>query len=221
MQNDVSQFVVNIIPLQNVQTNVSGVDTITELSNQVVAIQQMINTDTKSVFTDSIASFSGGSIAVNSPLTVSNTGSTQLVNGGTSLSVNDYLNSTSSIMNVVAASSTIMNLTTGGLSVQGSGTFNGICYATQFVTLSDMLAKSGVREWRAPVLQDLQAIKPYVFKYNGMAGEDIGLMAQEVEAVWPLLVKEGVKGKYVNYDGVVVMLLKAVKELAGRVTSSA
>jgi hypothetical protein len=52
-----------------------------------------------------------------------------------------------------------------------------------------------------------------------MAGEDIGLMAQEVEAVWPLLVKEGVKGKYVNYDGVVVMLLKAVKELAARVST--
>jgi hypothetical protein len=219
MQNDVSRFVANIIPLQNIQTNVTGLDKTSVLSNQVVAIRQMINTDTKSVFTDNLASFSGGSIAVNSPLTVSNVGSTQLVNGGTSLSVNDYLNYTSSIMNVVAASSTIMNLTTGGLSVQGSGTFQGICYATQFVTLSDMMAKSGVREWRSPVLPDLQSIKPYVFKYNGMAGEDIGLMAQEVEAVWPLLVKEGVKGKYVNYDGVVVMLLKAVKELAGRVST--
>jgi hypothetical protein len=47
MQNDTSRFVANIIPLQNVNTNVGGTDTTTILSNTVVGIQQMINTNTK------------------------------------------------------------------------------------------------------------------------------------------------------------------------------
>jgi hypothetical protein len=112
------------------------------------------------------------------------------------------------------------NLTVGGqLSVGGSGSFGGICYATQFVTLSDMMAKTGMREWRSPVLADLQKIRPYIFRYDGFSGEDIGLLAQEVGGVWPQLIKEGVKGSYVNYDGVVAMLLKAVQELGARVST--
>jgi hypothetical protein len=107
----------------------------------------------------------------------------------------------------------------GNLVVNGSGSFGGICYATQFVTLSDMIAKTGVREWRSPVFADLQKIRPYIFKYDGLAGEDIGLMAQEVSTVWPQLVKEGVKGSYVNYDGIVAMLVKAVQELGARISS--
>ena len=82
-----------------------------------------------------------------------------------------------------------------------------------------MNAKTGVREWRAPVLADLQKIRPYIFKYGGSDTNDIGLLAQEVGEVFPSLVKEGVKGVYVNYDGMVALLMKAVQELASRVST--
>ena len=204
MQNDTSQFLVNIIPLQNVQTNVSGTDDITTLTNSVVAIQQMVNTDTNTIRTNFLQSFtSNTSIDVLSPLNLCNVG---ITSNDTPYTTTDF-----------SASITTSSITTSSITVNGSGTFSGICYAQQFVTLSDMLRKKDVREWRSSVLPDMITLHPYIFSYD--TGYDIGLMAQEVESVWPYLVKEGVKGKYVNYDGMVAMLVKAVQELAGRVST--
>ena len=199
MQNDTSKFLVNIIPLQNVQTNVSGTDDTTVLSNSVIAIQQMVNTDTNTIRTNFLQSFtSNTSINVLSPLNLCNVGITS----------ND---------NPYTTTDFSASITTSSITVNGSGTFSGICYAQQFVTLSDMLRKRDVREWRSSVLPDMNKLHPYIFSYD--TAQDIGLMAQEVEAVWPYLIKEGVKGKYVNYDGMVAMLVKAVQELAGRVST--
>ena len=202
MQNDTSKFLVNIIPLQNVQTNVSGIDDTTVLSNSVVAIQQMVNTDTNTIRTNFLQSFtSNTSINVLSPLNLCNVGITSNDNPYTTTTTDLYVSS----------------ITTSSITVNGSGTFSGICYAQQFVTLSDMLRKKDVREWRSSVLPDMNKLHPYIFSYD--TGYDIGLMAQEVESVWPYLVKEGVKGKYVNYDGMVAMLVKAVQELSARVST--
>ena len=201
MQNDTSKFLVNIIPLQNIQTNVGGTTATTTLSNSVVAIQQMVNTDTKTIRTNTIQSFtSNTSINVLSGLNLCNVGITS--NG------NPY----------TTTGFSASSITTSSITVNGSGTFSGICYAQQFVTLSDVLRKKDVREWRSSVLPDMNKLHPYIFSYDTVA-HDIGLMAQEVEAVWPYLVKEGVKGKYVNYDGMVAMLVKAVQELSARVST--
>jgi hypothetical protein len=238
MQNDTSKFVVNIIPLQNVNSNTSGLNATTSLANQVVALRQMINTDTKTVYANNLASFTtGASIGVLSPLNLCNVGITSnslplayaasapssassittLNNGSNSMQIYNTSSAASTVMDFTTANTTnasILTLTQGGnLSI------GGICYAQQFVTLSDMNAKTGVREWRAPVLADLQKIRPYIFKYGGSDTNDIGLLAQEVGEVFPSLVKEGVKGVYVNYDGMVALLMKAVQELASRVST--
>jgi hypothetical protein len=238
MQNDTSQFLVNIVPLQNIQTNVSGLDSVSVLANDVAAIKRLVNTDTNKIFTNGLASYTtGGAISVTSPIHLCNVGITSNdinVLGTGSASATGTLSNLSSILTIYPSNgitSTVMNIATGSISsavsvseggnltVSGSGSFGGICYATQFVTLSDMLAKTGIREWRSPVLSDLQKIRPYIFKYDGSSLEDIGLMAQEIGLIWPQLIKEGVKGSYVNYDGIVALLLKAVQELAGRVST--
>jgi hypothetical protein len=235
MQNDTSQFVVNIVPLQNVQTNVSGVDRLSALASDVAAIKNMVNTDTNRIFTNTLTSYTTGGISVTSPLNLCNVGITSnsvnllgtayasgtLSNLSSVLTMYPSKGSLSTVMKIGTASiSSALTVSEGGnLTVSGSGTFNGICYAMQFVTLSDMMAKTGVREWRSPVLSDLQKIHPYIFKYDDLATEDIGLMAQEVGAVWPQLVKEGVKGVYVNYDGLVAILVKAVQELGSKVST--
>ena len=93
----------------------------------------------------------------------------------------------------------------GALTVSGSGTFTGICYAQQFVTLSDVLAKSSITKWTGSALDGINKIHPYTFSYTDSAtlGSTVGLLAQEVISVWPELVQIGVKEKYVNYDGIV------------------
>ena len=197
MQND-AKFVVNIIPLQNVNASVSGTNATTVLSNNIVAIQQMVNTSNNTIRTNSLQSFtSNTSINALSPINLCNVGlfSNGIAYGGSP-----------------ASSITVSTLTSV------SGTFSGTVYAQQFVTLSDILAKTAVREWRSPVLEDMAKIHPYIFNYGGVATPDIGLMAQEVGAVWPELVKDGVK-KFVNYDGVVALLVKAVQELGARVST--
>lgn len=235
MQNDTSNFVVNIIPLQNVQTNVSGVDRVSALASDVAAIKRLVNTDTNRIFTNTLTSYTtGGTISVTSPINLCNVGLTSNATVLGSSTASGTIGNLSSILTMYPSNgftSTVMNVATGSTSsalsvseggnlvVSGSGSFGGICYATQFVTLSDMMVKSGVREWRSPVLHDLQKIRPYIFKYDGLASEDIGLMAQEVGAIWPQLVKDGVKGSYVNYDGVVALLVKAVQELSARVST--
>ena len=230
MQNDTSKFVVNIIPLQNVNSNTSGLNATTSLANQVVALRQMINTDTKTVYANNLASFTtGNSINLLSPLNLCNVGITSnseiysasasaLANGSNSMQIYNTSSPASTVMDFTTASTastaSILTLTQGGnLSI------GGICYAQQFVTLSDMNSKTGVREWRAPVLADLQKIRPYIFNYEGSSDRSLGLLSQEVGEVFPSLVKEGVKGVYVNYDGMVALLIKAVQELSGRVST--
>ena len=234
MQNDTSNFVVNIVPLQNVQTNISGVDRVSELATDVAAIKRLVNTDTNRIFTNTLTSYTtGGTISVTSPLNLCNVGLTSnaanvlgvasgsLSNLSSVLTIYPTRGSLSTVMKIATASiSSAVSVSEGGdLVVSGSGSFGGTCYAMQFVTLSDMMAKTGIREWRSPVFADLQKVRPYIFKYDGFSGEDIGLMAQEVGAVWPQLIKEGVKGSYVNYDGVVAVLVKAVQELGARIST--
>jgi hypothetical protein len=216
MQNDTSHFVANIIPLQNVNTNVGGTNPTTILSNSVVAIQQMVNTDTKTVKTNFLQSYTtGGQIGVLSPLNLCNVGISS--NGNT-------FNISSS--NPTFSTVTTSVLTASSITVATSGTFGGICYAQQFVTLSDVLAKKDVQEFTGSVLNGINEISPYWFSYSGKGQEQkqtLGLLAQEVEMVWPALVTPGYGSesatKYVNYDGIVAVLVKAVQELSAKVST--
>jgi len=194
MQNDTSRFVSNIIPLQNVNSNIGGTNSITILSNTVVGLQQMINTDTRTVKANFLQSFNGGQIGVMSGLNLCNVG---ITSNGSPFSI---ISSNIEVSTIAAT----------------SGTF-GMCYAQQFVTLSDMLAKKNVRPLES-VLNDIDKIHAYKFSYSVFAkAETIGLLAQEVEAVWPELVLSDADNKYVNYDGVVAVLLKSIQELSERV----
>lgn len=216
MQNDTTRFVANIIPLQNVNTNVGGTNPTTILSNTVVGLQQMINTDTRTVKTNFLQSYTTGSqIGVLSGLNLCNVGITS--NG------NSFSGVTS---NLVVSSLTTSVLNASSITVSQSGTFGGICYAQQFVTLSDVLAKKDVQEFTGSVLNGIHEVHPYWFSYSGQGIENhqqrcLGLLAQEVEGVWPELVRPGYGSesgtKYVNYDGLVAVLVKAVQELSERV----
>jgi hypothetical protein len=216
MQNDTSNYVVNIIPLQNVQTNVSGLDTTTSLTTDVTAIKRMVDTQTKRIYTNSIASFTtGGTVNFVSPTNLSNgvTGSSAATGssagastiGAGGVSLNIYDSNGAYALDLISSSNSLFKV--------GQ---DGICYAQQFVTLSDVMAKANVHEWTSSVMDTLGKIRPYSFNYIGGV-ESIGFVAQEVEAVYPQLIQGSGSNKYVNYDGMVALLLKAVQELGERV----
>ena len=221
MQNDTSQFVVNIIPLQNIQTNTSGIDATQSLSNSVANIQEMVNFDQKRIYTDFISAYTtGNTIQVLSPMNMSNgdltvSGTSVIGSGGTSITSGTNSVTTSPSVSLVVNGSTALNF-----SNDGSAVFTGNVYGQQFITLSDKSVKTNIRSFDRPVLEGVSRLDPKLFQYVRSPGftslpeEEVGLLAQEVESIFPECVKDGPGDKkYINYQNLTIILLKAVKEL--------
>jgi hypothetical protein len=234
MQNSQSPFLVNIVPLANVQTNISGIDALAKVTTSVGNIQQMVNTDTKTIFANSLASYTnGGSIQVQSPL--------NLNNGITGTTLNTVVMSTIGVSTFLTVSSNIQMGVDGQqiLSIQSnsvlltkatefrvssmntyldalyvSSMVGGNCFAQSFVTLSDESSKTDI--CRLSTIQ-LSNIHPYRFKYLGNDTDDIGLLAQELEGVYPECIVEHGSTKYVKYNSVISLLLGTLHQLEERV----
>ncbi len=226
MQNDVSQFVVNIIPLQNIQTNVSGLDNVASLSNTVANIQQMVNYDTKSINTDFLSAFTpAGTIQVTSPINMSNGISIDSIpitgsGAGTSAGSSSSLSNASTSITLYSTGTTSISFVTAGitaltLSNTGAASFTGNVYAQQFITVSDARVKRGITTMDS-VLKGITELGTYKYEING--NKDIGVLAQEVEEIFPECVETDREGnKYVKYNGLVAVLIGAVKELSKKV----
>jgi hypothetical protein len=229
MQND-TRFVVNIVPLQNVQINTSGVDATTALSNSVADMQKMVNFSQRTIYTDYLKSLTTeGSIGVFSPLALSNVGitsnGTAVSFGGSSSGSISTLSTATSFLTLGSGSVAALSVGAYGstlftVSTSGDATFRGACYAQQFLTLSDERVKTGLRPWRSPVLEEMSGIGTYLYSYIGSPagqGLEIGLLAHEVKAAFPDCVgssaAQGQVNSYIKYDSLVALLVKAVQEL--------
>lgn len=97
--------------------------------------------------------------------------------------------------------------------------------------ISDARVKDDVRELDAGLAQ-LRQVRPVRFRYNGRAGtrsglEDVGVLAQEIETVFPETVHKASGGapaepgledlRIFNPSALTFVLINAVKELAARV----
>jgi len=122
------------------------------------------------------------------------------------------------------------------LSVVGNAQFTGVgsgAYATDLnLTSEGILTTSASDERLKKNIQSLDAsstldkllqLNPTSFDWKSNGAHDIGLIAQEVELVFPELVftnkTDGFKG--VNYSRLPALLISAVQELAGRVAEFA
>jgi hypothetical protein len=235
MQNSASRFVANIVPLQNVQSNTSGLDATAALSNSIADMQKMVNYSQRTIYADYLNSLtSGGSIGVLAPLALSNVG---ITSNGTALSFESMGPAAAAAISTLSTATSLLTLGTGTgagpilnvtaqgstlftLSTSGDATFAGACYAQQFLTLSDERVKTGLRPWRSPVLEGVCGIGTYVYSYIGSPagqGLEIGLLAHEVKAAFPDCVgssaAQGQVNSYIKYDSLVALLVKAVREL--------
>ena len=250
MQNG-GQFVVNIVPLTNILSNISGLDQNAALTSAVENIQQMVNFDKKTVYTDYLGSFTGGNINVLNPLNLCNVGITS--NGIPSTDNTNVVGTTTSFINffdTVQPLQTAMKMSVGNNAVmQFSGTGNGLvynanatefrvssmtfyadtadigtmnvrgtCYAQQFLTLSDERAKRNISlSDMTNIAEKLENVNIYSYKYADSDTDQIGLLAQELEGLFPECVDTRGSQKFVKYNSVVALLLGAVKSLAARV----
>ncbi|MEQ8328907.1 MAG: tail fiber domain-containing protein [Longimicrobiales bacterium] len=90
----------------------------------------------------------------------------------------------------------------------------GDARARSWETLSDARLKEDVRPVGS-VLERLARLQAVQFRWKESGQEDLGVLAQEVEAVFPELVTERDGVKSVDYSGLTAVLLAAVTELAG------
>lgn len=197
MQSSSSPFLVNIIPLANVNTSSSGIDPVGALTTSVGNIQKMVNFDTKTINTNFLGAYPGFcNIQVTSPLVLCNASATASSAGATTSS-NIQVNS------IVANTITV----------------EGTCYAREYVTLSDSRVKGGLGPIGDISFDTLESVNAYTYTYVDSPSSEkrLGLVAQEVAAAYPECVVERGGTKYVNYAAVTAVLLEAVKDLNARV----
>ncbi len=107
------------------------------------------------------------------------------------------------------------NATTGIINLVASQVqFNGV---TQWS--SDVRLKEEIQSI-ADGLEAVKKLRPvsYHRKQNPLSNKEVGLVAQEVEKVLPELVTEDADGyKYINYVGIIPVLIKAIQEQEERI----
>ncbi len=184
MQNDTSQFVVNIIPLQNVQSNTSGEDATFTLSNNVANIQQMVNFEQKRIYADVFSSYTAdGTIQVLSPMNMSDVPLT-----GNSLAI--------------SGSGTF----TGTVSATGFITLSDVLAKKNVVPI-----KGNVLEGFQRIQPYYYQYKPEYGVQEpeiGLLAQEIEAVFPEAVST------QSDGRKYVKYNAVIALLVAAVKELA-------
>ena len=192
MQSSSSPFLVNIVPLANVNTSSSGIDPVGALVTSVGNIQKMVNYDTKTINTNFLAAYPGScNIQVNSPLI---------------------------LCNATASGTTASNIQVNSV-VANTITVEGTCYAREYVTLSDSRVKEGLDPIGSISFDTLESMNAYTYTYMDSPSSEkrLGLVAQEVAAAYPECIVDRSGTKYVNYAAVTAVLLQAVKDLNARV----
>ena len=112
---------------------------------------------------------------------------------------------------------------TGDLVGDGSSNISGVSsvtasgkmFAQNFTTTSDENLKENIAEI-PDALSKVEAIRGVTFDWKDGSGSTAGVIAQDVEAILPSIVVNG-EHKAVDYNGVIGLLVRAVKELSAEV----
>ena len=198
-------YIINLIGLQNVQSNTSGVNTTAALTNAMCNLQQMVDFETKTIYANNLSNYDASPLQVLTDLNLSNTNLYQNSN----LVILPTTSNTAGNTTITDGTNTAY-VSTGGLFVNGAVT------ATNFVTPSDKRLKMKIEtlansEWTIGQLRGVR------FEWRDSGARDIGFIAQEIVEVIPEAVVKSGGDLYVAYDKVVPLLVETVKSLLERV----
>lgn len=101
---------------------------------------------------------------------------------------------------------------TGAPTFPNGATVTGIMTATDFNTTSDASLKTNINIIDSAI-DKIVRINGVSFDWKETGNSSAGVIAQEVESVFPQVINEGENGiKSVNYNGLIGLLIQAVKE---------
>jgi hypothetical protein len=89
---------------------------------------------------------------------------------------------------------------------------SGVCTAVDFNATSDIRLKENINTYEN-ALETIDKIRGVKFTWKENQKNSIGVIAQEIEEVIPELVINGCEVKTVNYNGIIGVLIEAIKEL--------
>lgn len=121
-----------------------------------------------------------------------------------------------------SGSATITNLANTTITldvsnISGNLTVTGDVSAANFNSTSDVSLKENLNIIDYP-LEKLSQLNGYTFDWKSSKKSAIGIVAQEVEKVFPQMVVTGEDGvKRVSYDSLIPVLLEAIKELNSKI----
>jgi hypothetical protein len=204
----------------NLNTEISTLETdlntaesnITTLQSDVIALE----TATGDNLAETVSDIIGTMVTGNSESGISVT--YQDADNTLDFDVGDF---TLTINGDAAGSATITNLASQTLtldisSITGDLSVSGDVEAANFNTTSDIALKENLNVIDSP-LSKIEQLNGYTFNWKENKKDAIGIVAQEVEKVFPELVVAGKDGvKRVNYDSLIPVMLEAIKELAKR-----
>lgn len=113
-----------------------------------------------------------------------------------------------------------------GVSVYTDGTTNeeftynpstGTLKVKEFDSLSDARLKTDIVEIE-DALSKVDSLRGVEYNWKNGSGASVGIIAQEVQEVYPQLVSDSGSRLTVNYNGLVGLLIAAVKELSSEVS---
>ena len=100
------------------------------------------------------------------------------------------------------------------LDVSGNVIFSGNVNATSYTTTSDYRIKENVKQLDEKFIID--KLNPVKYLNNNLGKQDIGLIAHELQDIYPELVngeKDGNQLQSVNYTGLIPILIKEIQDL--------
>jgi hypothetical protein len=100
-----------------------------------------------------------------------------------------------------------------GIILGQSLNLSGICTATDFNATSDINLKTNINNI-SDSLEKISQINGVTFNWKETNKPSAGVIAQEIEKILPQLVNNNGENKSVNYNGLIGLLIEAVKELS-------
>ena len=110
--------------------------------------------------------------------------------------------------------------TTGAVTVVGGMGVTGNVHCLGVYNHSDERLKTNMTPLGPQALEAISAIGGYTFTWRSSGQRSVGVMAQEVQAVAPLLVEDAGEYMSVDYAKAVPYLIEAIKELRRRLTDA-
>jgi hypothetical protein len=195
-------------------------NTVISGSSQVTGIGNSQLTNSSVTVTAGTGLSGGGAVSLGSSVTLSNAGVTSNV-AGTGVTVSGATGAVTISIGQAVATSSNVQFNSLGVGMAASATAGRIDATNDVVAYSssDRRFKDNIKPIENP-LEKISKISGNTFDWkeenkieHGYEGNDVGVIAQEIEAVLPQLVQTRESGyKAVKYDKLVALLIEGIKE---------